>query len=100
MKKLASAFLLVLFLGGFSFAQEEGKNPMYYKGVDAGMSPEETVKTLGKPTFSKEQDGKILHFYRLENDSSVSLHFHKKQWLYRIAFNFRPPVHFKEFGLT
>jgi hypothetical protein len=100
MKKLFLLSIVVLFFMGFAFAQEKEKSPMYYKGVDAGMSPEETVKILGEPIFAKKQDEKLQHLYRLEDDTTLTLFFHKSKWLYRIAFNFSTPVNFKEFGLT
>jgi hypothetical protein len=100
MRKLLVFILLVFVLTSFSFFQEEEKSPMYYKGVDAGMSPEEVVKILGEPNRITDQKEKLQYYYRLEDGSSFSIFFHKKKWLSTIVITIRPAVHFKELGLT
>jgi hypothetical protein len=100
MRKLFFVALLVSFLGGFALAQETEKSPMYYKGVDAGMSPEEVVKVLGEPNRTTDQKEKLQYYYKLDDGSSFSIFFHKKKWLSSIVITIRPAVHFKELGLT
>ncbi len=100
MKKLFILLIVALFFMGFALAQEKEKSPMHYKGVDAGMSPEEVVKILGEPKRTTDQKQDLLYYYKLEDGSSFSIFFHKKKWLRSIVITIRPAVHFKELGLT
>jgi hypothetical protein len=100
MKRVLLFLIILSFLLGFAFAQEKEKSPMYYKGVDAGMSPAEVVKVLGQPTIVYDKEGKLSYYYSLVDGSSFSIFFHKKKWLSSIAITIRPAVHFKELGLT
>jgi len=100
MKKLALALLMVFFFVGFLFAQEEEKSPMYFGGVDAGMSPEETIKILGKPKSAQEMAGTLLHSYTLNDGTSFSLFFYKSKWLCNISIVFGTDIHMSELGLT
>jgi hypothetical protein len=99
-KRLLLFSIIISFLLGFACAQEKEKSPLHYKGVDAGMSPQEAVKVLGEPTRTNEKEEKLQYYYRLDDGSSFSLFFHKKKWLSSIAISISPAVHFKELGLT
>jgi hypothetical protein len=100
MKRLLLFSIIISFLLGLDFAQEKEKSPMYYKGVDAGMSPQEVAKVLGQPTRITDKEDKLSYYYRLDDGTSFSIFFHKKKWLSSIAITIRPAVNFKELGLT
>lgn len=100
MQKLLFALLLILFLACFSFTREEEKSPLYFAGVDAGMSPQETTKVLGKPQSTQEMAGTLVHYYTLSDGTNFSLFFYKSRWLCNISITFGTAIHMSELGLT
>lgn len=100
MIKLALALMSILLSTYLSFYQKQEKSPMYYKGIDAGMTPEETTKILGKPDSIDVSDSELLHLYMLEDGRILSLNFYKKRWLCEIHIIYYALFNYSEFGLT
>lgn len=73
---------------------------MHFRGVSAGMSQEEVRMILGEPTDTKAKDEELHYFYYLDDNTTVSLYFYKKRWLYKIFIVFPTVVPINDLGLT
>jgi hypothetical protein len=76
------------------------ESPMQYKGVDAGMSPQQVIKILGKPLDQDKKRGELRYFYSLPGGGSFALAFYREKWLYFIVVRFPTSFNYSEFGLT
>ena len=98
MRKLLILILSVCVLTSFSFFQEEEKSPMNFNGVDAGMTPEEVVKILGKPDDTSGQRGDLNYLYRQAGEHFY-LTFYQEKWLSRIYTQYSSFYNYLDLGL-
>jgi len=96
-------FLTLLFISLSSYlssSQEQEESPVSYNSIEAGMTPEETVKILGRPDSKDTTHGELSYLYILEDGSVLALNFYKKRWLYEIYVFYHASFDCREFGLS
>ena len=100
MKKLSLILIFLSFFISFSFSKEQEKSPMYFEGVDAGMSPQQVIKILGNPTKKERiEEGNLRFIYLLSKGCGYTIDFYKGKWLQKIAIVLPVPIHYTKLGL-
>ena len=99
MKNKWLIFLLLLLFINTSFAQDNKDSPMYYRGIDACMSPEEVVKVLGSPEKEINAGNNYKLLYTFSDHERCEIEFNKEKLLNSITVFFPEALQYGEFGL-